>query len=156
MRLTYSKCAELVGNRETKKIAGNTYIRRFHNSKGEVAYGVEFHHTCILLYSPDGTVKVTSGGYQTATTKSRLNDFGPFQVWQVKGQWRCKVNAVTLPFEDGYVVDVDGTGTAVGFSERAALTDRPEELALVAAFINGDCPAGVVTDWRKENGLLPA
>jgi hypothetical protein len=77
MRLTYAKCAELLGNRERKKLAGNTYLTRSHNVDGATSYAVTFHFTPILRYFPDGTVTVRTGGHRTVTTKSRLNEFGP-------------------------------------------------------------------------------
>lgn len=150
MRLTYAKCVELLKGKSRKKLAGNTYLR-------EAAFGVmavTFHNTPILNLWANGLVTLSSGGFRTATTKARLSEFGPVNVWQEKGQWYCGGNGVRWPFKDGIEFHVDGG--IVSLSESTPITTHPDEKALVEAYNRGDCPAGVVTDWRKDNSVVVA
>ncbi len=52
-----------------------------------------YHKTCVAEYNPtERKVKLNSGGYQTVTTKKRINQFFrmfalPFSLYQEKGDW---------------------------------------------------------------------
>lgn len=72
-----------LGGRESRKIANNTYLLALDG--GEV--GLRLHATTIIVWRADGSVLYDTNGYTTDTTKRRLSDFGPFGVWQRRGQW---------------------------------------------------------------------
>ena len=55
-----------------KPVANNTRI-----VKTEKGFGLKLHDTIIVEYFPDGSFKLNSGGWQTVTTKSRINEFTP-------------------------------------------------------------------------------
>lgn len=67
------------------KIGHNTYLGRFHYGKA-VHYGIRYHDTRIVTYCSDGGVVVTDGGWNTLTTRERLDVFTPYRFWRHKGQ----------------------------------------------------------------------
>ena len=64
-----------------------------------------YHNTCVAAYEckegsnamvPTYAVKLNTGGYFTATTKKRMNQFAemfdlPFSVYQDKGEWNVRM-----------------------------------------------------------------
>lgn len=68
------------------KLAHNTHV--VPTSDG--GYAVRLHHTNIVTFYPDGTIALNSGGYQTVTTKARMNEVlrtVGVKVDQVRGTW---------------------------------------------------------------------
>src|SRR6266550_4620766 len=65
--------------RESRKLANNTYARR---RSGQIA--IELHATDILTFHSDGRIDVNTGGWDTVTTRSRMNDYLP-GPWRVGG-----------------------------------------------------------------------
>jgi len=83
--LTYSEALSRLGPRESRKIANNTYLER--RDDGDIA--LRLHRTDVLTYHPDGTVTLNSGGWQTVTTKRRMNQYLPngYRVYQHRFDW---------------------------------------------------------------------
>lgn len=80
--MNYSHFDQLLGKRTTKKLANNTYaIRRDEN------ISIRLHATDIITYFPGGGFQLNSGGYQTATTKERINRFSPIRITQKDFTW---------------------------------------------------------------------
>lgn len=78
----FHEWSRLLGKRDRKKMAGNTYLERHHDS-----IRLRLHATYIIRALPCGKVHYDSGGWRTVTTKRRLTQFGPVAVWQRKGEW---------------------------------------------------------------------
>lgn len=77
-----------IGNREERNAGNNTTLHRLDN--GDIA--VRLHYTDVVIYhSPDSehanTVTLNSGGWQTVTTKERMNRFTNVRVYQEDYQW---------------------------------------------------------------------
>ncbi|KKM25263.1 hypothetical protein LCGC14_1596730 [marine sediment metagenome] len=112
--------AQLQGrNRESRKLANNTYLRR----RGE-DIAVQLHATDVVTYHPDGSTTLNSGGWRTVTTKDRMNAYGPVQVWQDRGVWyigKGWQNKGTV-YADGITVlangSITGQGTATPTADR--------------------------------------
>lgn len=108
--MTYQKLQEKIKNRETKKLANNTYIVREGDS-----LAVRLHSTNILSFSPDNTITINSGGWKTVTTKSRINEYlGNPSISQDRGLWywwtsgnQSTWKEQRIPFTDGDQI-VDG------------------------------------------------
>src|SRR5882762_3850822 len=66
--------------RESRKLANNTYARR--RCSGKIA--IQLHATDILTFHSDGQIDVNTGGWDTVTTRSRMNDYIP-GPWRVGG-----------------------------------------------------------------------
>lgn len=97
---------------ESKKLANNTYLIRgpldpVHNDPLYVA--VKLHDTNVVTYHVDGRIVLQSGGYKTVTTKQRINEFSPIDVWSDHGIWYCGVPLET-PY---YTVTVIENGKRV-------------------------------------------
>jgi hypothetical protein len=75
----------LEGVKESRKVGNNTFRIVYDN--GDVA--IRLHQTNVVTYHANGTTSISSGGWQTTTTKSRLNTYIPnnHYVYQRDFQW---------------------------------------------------------------------
>lgn len=87
MRLTTSICQNLIskGRGNSKKLDHNTYL-----IEEQGVFKVELHGNCIVTVYPDDSLKVSSCGWLTPTTKDRLNKYTDLGIYQKKGQWYLK------------------------------------------------------------------
>ena len=70
---------------------------------------VVYHSTPVVQFN-DKEIVLDSGGWETATTKSRMNQasnqYGlEFEVHQVNFSWYVDYRGETIPFEDGMILD---------------------------------------------------
>lgn len=68
------------------------------------AFAIRYHDTDVVMIRPDGTYRLNSGGWNTAMTKKRINQFSPCNLSQTNGMW-CMGN---IPYSDGMLIDSDG------------------------------------------------
>ena len=66
---------------------------------------VRYHATDVVAFDAD-IITLNSGGWRTATTKSRMNQTAneynlPFQVFQKKHNWFVTIGSETVEFTDG-------------------------------------------------------
>src|SRR5688572_9897981 len=78
---------------------------------------LRLHHTDIAIWSADGeTIKLYTGGWQTITTKDRLNRFTPgSRIFSDKGVWYITRG---VPFYEG--IEVRSTTGGIVDMERSA------------------------------------
>jgi len=62
----------------------------------------------LVTYHPDNTFTLSTNGYKTKTTKSRLNEYGPAKVFAKKGIWFIETPDGPVEFFDGIRVDAFG------------------------------------------------
>lgn len=105
--------AELAEFQPTR-VERNTFRRE--TSEGVVIY--RLHRTDIVTIWPNGAAQYDSGGWQSATTRQRINAYGPFPVVTVKGVW--------------YVEDAE----ALHVATKAATNADPENLGEALAYIS--------------------
>lgn len=78
--LTYEECAALMSKARDpgngKPLANNTRLYQRGSD-----YAVRYHYTDVVTVHPDGTYTLNTGGWETVTTKQRLNQFGPAHVY---------------------------------------------------------------------------
>lgn len=86
-----------------RKLANNTYLRRAED--GTIV--IRLHQTDIIRVLPENLFVLNSGGWQTITTKERMNRFTPARIWQIKHVWY--LSPEKTPFFDGIIVDATGT-----------------------------------------------
>jgi hypothetical protein len=100
--MNYSHAADLLsrGRNGQKKIANNTYL---HSLNDGIA--IKFHDTDIVVIQPDGTYLLQIDGFQTVTTKARINEFTPARITQKGGLWFMKDGTT---FKDGVIIDEKG------------------------------------------------
>jgi hypothetical protein len=88
-----------------KKLARNTYLIENHTG----VFGVRLHNTIIANLFANGEVVLNSGGYQTKTTKDRINKYSGFYVQQKKGVWSVWQGQRFIGlFRDGMRLSHDG------------------------------------------------
>lgn len=92
--LTYEEASErLQGrNRDRRKLENNTYLERRpqFDDAGEPledAFAVRLHATDVVTIYSDGSYVLSSGGWQTVTTKDRMNGYAPVRVSSVNREW---------------------------------------------------------------------
>lgn len=84
-------------NRKSRKIGNNTYAEiEYDNS-----VSIRLHGTAVVRFYPNGLVKLNSGGWQTSTTKDRINKYSPVKVYQKKHVWYLEDGT---EFEDNILV----------------------------------------------------
>jgi hypothetical protein len=79
-------------NKGSRKLENNTYLIRV--DKNTIA--VQLHHTNVVTFHKDGRIILRTGGWQTVTTKDRLNNYSPVRVFQRDYEW-----FVAFPKADG-------------------------------------------------------
>lgn len=96
----------LLGKRDSKKVDHNTYLQT--REGGKIA--LRLHATDIVTYNPDGSMTLATGGWQTVTTKDRLNNaLRPFAyISQSRGVWSIDVRGETYRFQSGMTIYPDG------------------------------------------------
>jgi hypothetical protein len=103
-------------NREHRKHSNNTVLQR----RGD-DIAMTLHATDIVVVAPDGLITLNSGGWQTVTTKRRMNlaliELGARQagVSQQKHEWYFRswnpsAPSWFEPFYDGMRIRVDANG----------------------------------------------
>ncbi len=123
--MDYHAAKELAETRK-RKIDHNTYLE---TDSAPDSYGIRLHATRILQFNSDGSVILDSGGWQTVTTKDRLNKFLPsgYRVWQEARVWYLSHmpngwdNSNPIPFADRMVINPDGTVSGQGEDPKAKL-----------------------------------
>ena len=101
--MTHSEAISMVhGKRNAKrrKVGNNTYAEILHDN----SVGIMLHSTYVVKIHPDNTYTLQTGGWQTVTTKDRINQYSPVRVYQRKYEWFVKLNGKEYPFMEGMVV----------------------------------------------------
>ena len=79
---------EKLRNRSRRKLELNTHLEM------DDDLVITLHGTQIIRFLADGRIQLNSGGWQTNTTKDRINMYSPFTIRQKKGTW--------------YIIDIPG------------------------------------------------
>ncbi|CAK0779623.1 hypothetical protein CCP2SC5_920019 [Azospirillaceae bacterium] len=83
---------------------------------------IRLHTTDILVFSGD-SIRISSGGWQTRTTKERINKYLPqgYRLFSEDGFWFISHAGSRFPFKDGMVIDLKNN-TADSGNYHKALT----------------------------------
>lgn len=92
---SYGAAEAILQDKQIIEVGHNTYLRRLADNK----IGVHLHRTDVVVYYKDGTVELNSGGFETVTTKDRMNKFSPVGVQQTNREWFMRDSKCT-PFHD--------------------------------------------------------
>lgn len=145
----YESFARLAQTRK-RKLCNNTYLV----VRDDGGYGVRLHNTQVVIHYPDCIV-LNSGGWQTHTTKERMNTCTPrgISVCQEKGVWYVIVggrSGQTVAFADGITIYHDGTVAGEGADPKRIhkLCRQVNEYATryADAMIAGEIPAPSMGD----------
>ena len=118
--------------------------------------GLRYHDTIVVRWNPDGSISLDSGGWTTATTKSRMNEYLPngWMVYQERGVWYLSNRwEATWVYRDGITIHPDGAVAGAAPKEEVAEVQkkRKQVRAYATRFVqalaagevpspsNGDC-----------------
>lgn len=139
---SYKEAHAVLGNKTSVKLGNNTYLER--RLSGAIA--VRLHNTNIVVFDEDGeTITVSSGGWQSSTTKDRINQFIPFgRVYQKNYGWFFEFGGKSVPFFDGMNI------TAVA---KPPITPTKSKETVVDQGAEANCYDALVTlvKWAKQN-----
>jgi hypothetical protein len=105
--LNYDSLNRFVGGKEMKKLGNNTIVHKI----DEKTIGVKYHRTDIIKIDQDNTVILNTNGWETTTTKDRLNQFlrcRGYHIFQKKGIWYLSGKEDTFKYEDGVRITSNG------------------------------------------------
>lgn len=101
--MTHSEAITMVRgkrNANRRKVGNNTYAEILHDN----SVGIMLHSTYVVKIHPDNTYTLQTGGWQTITTKDRINQYSPVRVYQRNYEWFVRLNGKEYPFMEGMVV----------------------------------------------------
>ena len=150
---SYGDAVAFLGNRQQKKLGNNTYMHNLPN--GDIA--VRLHSTDIVEIHPDGSYTLNTGGWQTGTTKDRINGYSPARIIQEKGiwyiadvpNWRERIN---VTFHDGMRVDGNGDPLGLQIPSRLLKMKKAKLDKLVTAYIKGFAADAVANGLKDPSG----
>lgn len=93
---TYKKLKELSKTRK-RKLANNTYLV----VRDDGGLGIRLHNTEVVIHYKDKIILNTNGWY-TNTTKSRIHEFSPFNIYQRNYEWFVD----DKPYQDNMIIEV--------------------------------------------------
>jgi len=97
--MNYQQASALLTGRckNQRKLANNTYLQLRENGK----LVVKLWNTDIIIFQPNGEIKLDSGGFKTMLTKNRMNEYvNGLGLYSDKGRWKVDNSF----FYDGMVV----------------------------------------------------
>jgi len=122
--MDYTQLVETLGKRPSKKLDNNTYARRMDN--GHLA--IKLHDTDILEFTPRGKIIARMGGWNTLTTRDRLNSYLPDHRIYTKSSLPYWTTGV--PFTDGDWLTWWRKGKEYGWNLHAQRKDNKKDVAL--------------------------
>jgi hypothetical protein len=138
--------AQLTGRcKNSRKIANNTYLQR----RGNDDIAVRLHSTDVVTFHKNGDITVSTGGWNTVTTKDRIQRYTPssWRVWSESGYMFIRTQAGEWNFNGS--VRVKANGKANGISAEKA------RAGIRAARNEARRPAARAGYWiRKARGIF--
>jgi hypothetical protein len=131
------------GRNGRRKIGNNTYLYPVDNG-----IAVRLHATDVVVIHPDNTYTLKAGGWQTATTKARINEFSPARVSSHNGIWYVK----NIPFKDGMQVDENGNPINAKDDSHYVRKMKNRLDTMVRNYINGFAEDAVENGLRQPSG----
>lgn len=125
------KTARDLGEGKRRKLENNTYLYQLDDD----TFGIMLHATYVVKIHRNGTFTLNSGGWQTPTTKDRINNYSPVRMWQHLGIWYIDKDEV---FEDGCIVNSEGKRVDAGTKDAATVEKIKRKLdRMVKKYIDG-------------------
>lgn len=105
--VSYEAMNNFLGDKSEKIVGHNTIAQRL----GEFEIGIKYHNTYIIRIDPTDIITISSGGWDTKTTKERLNNFlscRNVHITQKKYKWTIHGTNDSLDYIDGMQVFPNG------------------------------------------------
>lgn len=99
-KLSFDEGLARLKGKSQKKLENNTYLVQVDAE----TLGVKLHDTIVVYIFKSGIYQLNTGGWKSATTKDRINKYGPARVSQKNGIWYIGEGI----FEDGVRVNSKG------------------------------------------------
>jgi hypothetical protein len=100
---TYDEARETLKGRESRTIANNTTLADLGD-----CIGLRLHSTYVVRFYADGRISLHTGGWQTVTTKDRLNKVIRAHGWNLYAERRvwyvAHRDGRRFEFEDGFTI----------------------------------------------------
>ena len=88
--------------------SNNTRLVRLNDNE----VGIKLYKTIIVIYYKNGNIQLNTDGWQTVTTRDRMNGFqSKFSVWQEKYIWYLSYHDKTYLYEDQMLLHPEGSIT---------------------------------------------
>lgn len=140
-----------------RTIANNTWVE----PRDDNQIAIRLHKTDILIFSPNGSVRLETGDWFTVTTKQRINRFMPnwFSLWQENYEWYVNnwTQNETVPFFNGMTFDYE-SGELLNPENIAAAEDTKTDNEKTSKRINEyvsrytDSKISELVETAKANG----
>lgn len=131
---TYHEAAAYLGAKEDRPLPGRA--TRIHRRE-DGSIGIRYQSTDVVIYHPSKRITLQTGGWQSATTKGRINEYTSARIYASKGIWYFQGGIL---FRDGATIREDGSPIR---AKGDAVKQRTEEKAIrsldrkVSAYIKG-------------------
>lgn len=110
--LSFNGLMRFLNGREEKKLGSNTWVLKINNwGDGLESVAVKYHNTNILTIDSEDIVTINNGGWDTVTTKDRLNQFlrcKGVHIYQQKYEWYITGPMGTQKYVNGTQILPDG------------------------------------------------
>lgn len=127
--MTFTQADERLRNTKGKwknqrrKVANNTYLERH-----DGYIGLRLHNTTIIRWYPNGRTTLTAGGWETPTTKDRINTWASIYINSYQGDWYFAIpDGGTYKFVSGMEIGRRWSGYAAGYRTWDAIMDLAED-----------------------------
>lgn len=105
--LSFRGLINFLDEKNERKLGHNTWVIR----RDEDVVAVKYHGTDIIRINREGNIRLNTGGWDTTTTKDRLNQFlrcKGMSIFQKKGKWYISSEDDTQEYVDGTEITPDG------------------------------------------------
>ena len=106
--MTYGQAANIFATAKNKAlgkpIGHNTRLIKIAD-----AYGIMYHNTVVVYIYSNGHYELNNGGWNTSTTKLRMNEYSPISIFSVKGEWYARYKNETIPYFNHLTTNEWGT-----------------------------------------------
>ena len=100
---TYADWDAFLGKKIFRKVENNTEIQQCGLIGHPKVFVLYLHGHKIATWTEDGLIELRDGGYKSNTTKARLNQFVPVNIYQKDYVWYIG----DVPFENGVTLRVN-------------------------------------------------
>lgn len=83
MKPSYKDAKAFLGGDVVRKLGHETSV----GTRSADGIAVTLYRTDIIIYYPDGSIRLDTGGWRSRLTKDRLNECSPFHVYSERGEW---------------------------------------------------------------------
>ena len=92
---SYAEALAVLGSKQSIRLGNNTYLETIkervyedgHIPEERTVIAVRLHSTYIVKFYENGKVTLHTGGWQTVTTKDRINEFITGRIYQKNHDW---------------------------------------------------------------------